>query len=67
MFDRCRAMLKASLSRLVKETAIAAVQVCLTLHFLFCFLCDRFRVLKTIRSFLPLGESETKHTLWPGQ
>jgi predicted PurR-regulated permease PerM len=47
--------LKSLLSRLVKESAIAAVQVCLTLYFLFYFL----RVLKAIRSFLPLGESET--------
>ena len=51
--------LKTLLSRLVKESAIAAVQVCLTLYFLFYFLRDRFRVLKAIRSFLPLGESET--------
>jgi predicted PurR-regulated permease PerM len=51
--------LKSLLSRLVKESAIAAVQVCLTLYFLFYFLRDRFRVLKAIRSFLPLGESET--------
>jgi len=51
--------LKTLLSRLVKESAIAAVQVCLTLYFLFYFLRDRFRVLKTIRSFLPLRESET--------
>jgi len=50
--------LKATLSRLVKESAIAAVQVCLTLYFLFYFLRDRVRVLKAIRSFLPLGESE---------
>jgi len=51
--------LKTSLSRLVKASALAAVQVCLTLYFLFFFLRDRFRVLKAIRSFLPLGESET--------
>jgi predicted PurR-regulated permease PerM len=50
--------LKTILSRLVKESAIAAVQVSLTLYFLFYFLRDRFRVLKAIRSFLPLGESE---------
>jgi len=50
--------LKTILSRLVKESAIASVQVCLTLYFLFYFLRDRFRVLKAIRSFLPLGESE---------
>lgn len=51
--------LKTSLARLVKESVMAAVQVCLTLYFLFYFLRDRFRVLKAIRSFLPLGESET--------
>ena len=51
--------LKTLLSRLVMESAIAAVQVFLTLYFLFYFLRDRFRVLKAIRSFLPLGESET--------
>ncbi len=51
--------LKTILSKLVKESAIAAVQVCLTLYFLFYLLRDRFRVLKAIRSFLPLGESET--------
>jgi len=51
--------LKTSLSRLVKESAIAAVQVCLTLYFLFYFLRDRVRVLNAIRSFLPLGERET--------
>jgi predicted PurR-regulated permease PerM len=51
--------LKTLLSRLVEETAIAAVQVSLTLYFLFYFLRDRFRVLKAIRSFLPLDESDT--------
>ncbi len=51
--------LKTSLSRLVKASAIATVQVCLTLYFLFYFLRDRLRVLKAIRSFLPLDESET--------
>ncbi|MGD0814847.1 MAG: AI-2E family transporter [Verrucomicrobiota bacterium] len=51
--------LKTILSRLVKESAIAALQVCLTLYFLFYFLRDRFRVLKAVRSFMPLGESET--------
>ncbi len=50
--------LKTILSKLVKESAIAAVQVCLTLYFLFYFLRDRFRVLKAIRSFLPLDESD---------
>jgi predicted PurR-regulated permease PerM len=51
--------LKTMLSRLVKESAIAAVQVSLTLYFLFYFLRDRARVLKAIRSFLPLSDSET--------
>ena len=51
--------LKTILSRLIKESAIAAVQVSLTLYFLFYFLRDRVRVLKAIRSFLPLSESET--------
>ncbi len=46
------------LSRLVKETAIAVVQVFLTLYFLFYFLRDRTRVLQAIRSFLPLNESD---------
>jgi predicted PurR-regulated permease PerM len=49
---------KTILSRLVKESAIAAVQVCLTLYFMFFFLRDRVRVLKAIRSFLPLSESD---------
>jgi predicted PurR-regulated permease PerM len=51
--------LKTILSSLVKESALAAIQVCVTLYFLFYFLRDRFRVLKAIRSFLPLDESET--------
>src|SRR5271157_1859985 len=51
--------LKGMLSRLIKESAIAAVQVCLTLYFLFYFLRDRVRVLQAIRSFSPLSESET--------
>jgi len=51
--------LKTAISRLIKESAIAAVQVCLTLYFLFYFLRDRVRVLRNIRSFLPLGESDT--------
>lgn len=53
------AWLKTFLSRLVKESAIAAVQVSLTLYFLFYFLRDRASVLKTIRSFLPLSEADT--------
>ncbi len=44
------------LTRLVKESAIAAVQVSLTLYFLFYFLRDRIRVLRAIRWFLPLNE-----------
>ncbi len=52
--------LKTVISRLIKETATAAVQVCLTLYFLFYFLRDRVRVLKAIRSFLPLNENDTE-------
>ena len=52
------AWLKTAISRLIKESAIAAVQVCLTLYFLFYFLRDRVRVLKAIRWFLPLSESD---------
>ena len=51
--------LKPVFSRLIKESAIAAVQVCLTLYFLFYFLRDRAPVLKAIRAALPLSESET--------
>ena len=50
--------LKTVISRLIKESAIAAIQVCLTLYFLFYFLRDRVRVLKAIRWFLPLSESD---------
>ena len=50
--------LKTIISRLIKESAVAAVQICLMLYFLFYFLRDRGRVLKTIRSVLPLAESE---------
>jgi len=50
--------LKTLISRLIKESAIAVVQVCLTLYFLFYFLRDRLRVLKAIRGILPLTESE---------
>jgi predicted PurR-regulated permease PerM len=46
------------LTRLVKESAIAAVQVSLTLYFLFYLLRDRVRVLEAIRWFLPLSESD---------
>ncbi|HXJ59796.1 MAG TPA: AI-2E family transporter [Verrucomicrobiae bacterium] len=51
--------LKTILSRLVQESAIAAVQVSLTLYFLFYFLRDRVPVLKAIHLFSPLTESET--------
>jgi len=44
---------KTMLSKLVNESAIAAVQVSLTMYFLFYFLRDRARLLKDIRSFLP--------------
>jgi len=47
-----------SLTRLVKQSAIAAVQVSLTLYFLFYFLRDRVRVLQAIRWFLPLSDSD---------
>ena len=50
--------LKTVISRLIKESAIAAIQVCLTLYFLFYFLRDRVRVLNAIRRFLPLSESD---------
>ncbi len=46
------------LTRLVKESAIAVVQVSLTLYFLFYFLRDRVRVLQAIRWFLPLSEGD---------
>lgn len=49
---------KGSISKLARQSAIAAVQVSLTLYFLFHFLRDRVRVLKNIRSFLPLSESD---------
>jgi predicted PurR-regulated permease PerM len=53
------AWLKTILSRLIKESAAAVVEVSLTLYFLFYFLRDRLSVLKAIRSFSPLSESET--------
>lgn len=46
------------LTRLVKESAVAAVQVSLTLYFLFYFLRDRVRVVRAIRWFLPLSEGD---------
>jgi len=49
---------KTSISSLAKQSAIAAVQVSLTLYFLFYFLRDRVRVLQNIRWFLPLGEGD---------
>lgn len=55
--------LKTVISRLIKESAVATVQICLTLYFLFYLLRDRTRVLTDIRSFLPLSQSET-HTLF---
>ena len=57
--SRAATWLKTMLSRLVKESAMAAVQVSLTLYFLFYFLRDRVRVVQAIRSFLPLSDSET--------
>jgi predicted PurR-regulated permease PerM len=51
--------LKATISRIIQQSALAALQVCLTLYFLFYFLRDRVRVLDSIRSFLPLSESDT--------
>jgi predicted PurR-regulated permease PerM len=57
------AWLKTALSRLVKESAIAAIQVSLTLYFLFYFLRDRLRILKAIRSFLPLAENDANTVL----
>jgi predicted PurR-regulated permease PerM len=51
--------LKTILSKLVQESAIAAVQASLTLYFLFYFLRDRVPMLKAVRSFSPLTQSET--------
>jgi predicted PurR-regulated permease PerM len=53
------AWLKTLISRLIKGSVIAVVQMCLTLYFLFYFLRDRVLVLRTIRLVLPLTESET--------
>jgi len=50
--------LKNGLSRLAKESFMAAVQVSLTLYFLFYFLRDRVRVLQAIRWFLPLSDTD---------
>ena len=50
--------LNTFVTRLVKESAIAVVQVSLTLYFLFYFLRDRVRVLEALRWFLPLSESD---------
>jgi predicted PurR-regulated permease PerM len=50
--------LKTLLSRLIQESFVAVVQVSLTLYFLFYFLRDRFRVLKSIRSFVPLSDTD---------
>jgi len=57
--SRAMSWFNTMVSRLIKESAIAAVGVCLTLYFLFYFLRDRVRVLNDIRSVLPLSESET--------
>ncbi len=51
--------LKTILSKLVKESAVAVVQVSLTLYFLFYLLRDRIAVLRAIRRLVPLSESET--------
>jgi predicted PurR-regulated permease PerM len=51
--------LNSILSKLMMESALAAIQVSLTLYFLFYFLRDRKRLLKAIRSVLPFTESET--------
>ena len=54
------AWLKTVLSRLIKESAAAVVEVSLMLYFLCSIFCAiDFQVLKAIRSFLPLSESET--------
>ena len=50
--------LKTLVSGLMKESVVATVQVSLTLYFLFYFLRDRVRMLKDIRSFMPLKDSE---------
>lgn len=52
--------LNTILSRLAKESAVAAVQVSLTLYFLFYLLRDGTTFLKTIRSFVPLSETDTE-------
>ncbi len=51
--------LKAMLSRLAKESVLAVVQVSVTLYFLFYLLRDRDRVVKALRSFLPLNETDS--------
>jgi predicted PurR-regulated permease PerM len=53
------AWLRTLVSRLIKESALAAVQVSLMFYFLFYFLRDRNRLLRDIRSFLPLSDDET--------
>jgi predicted PurR-regulated permease PerM len=53
------AWLRTLVSKLIKESALAAVQVSLMFYFLFYFLRDRDRVLRNIRSFLPLSDNET--------
>ena len=51
--------LQTMVSRLIKESAVAGVQVCLTLYFLFYFLRDRVGILEAIRWLLPLSKSES--------
>jgi predicted PurR-regulated permease PerM len=62
------AWLKTILSRLIKESAAAVVEVSLTLYFLFYFLRDRMRMLEDVRSILPLPESDagtrTRPMVW---
>jgi predicted PurR-regulated permease PerM len=53
------AWLRTLVSGLIKESALAAVQVSLMFYFLFYFLRDRNRVLRDIRFFLPLSDHET--------
>lgn len=50
--------LKGFVSNLIRNSALAVVQVCLTLYFLFYLLRDRTRVVKDIRFFLPLTDKE---------
>jgi predicted PurR-regulated permease PerM len=56
---RATGWLRTLVSGLIKESALAAVQVSLMFYFLFYFLRDRKRVLRDMRSFLPLSDHET--------